>query len=154
MLLRLLNEVVRNHLPTVDVGVGLDFVSAAHTIATIHIQEFHDIDGDAKSGRRTLPIILSSKGVVYLRQITATIFLTASPLLFAWGLARCPAGGLLSVHLIGILYMAASLVTAIRVVLGSPETKMMDENTYKCYYAVVSFSLGTYLVQMDGETCN
>ncbi|KAJ5203203.1 hypothetical protein N7449_005282 [Penicillium cf. viridicatum] len=152
-LLRLMNEIVYSHFPIVNTRFDLDVVNAALAMVTVHVQEFHDVEGDRKSGRRTLPLLLSEKGVVVLRQVTATIFIISSGIILIWGFNICPAGGLLDVHFLGLLFAAASLLTAVRVTLGTPETKAWDENTYKFCYVSIFLFLDAYLVQLNRAVC-
>lgn len=153
ILLRLMNEIVSSHFPNVNTRLDLDLANAALAMGTVHVQEFHDVDGDRKSGRQTLPLLLSEKGVVVLRQVTAAIFIVSSGVFLSWGFNICPGGGLFDVHFLGLLMAAASLLTAVRVTLGSPETKVWDENTYKFCYVSIFLFLDAYLVQLNRAVC-
>lgn len=153
ILLRLMNEIVTSHFPNVDTRFDFDLASAALTMITAHVQDFHDMDGDWKSGRRTLPLLLSERWVVILRQVTAAILIISSGVFLTWGFNICPGGGLLDVHFLGLLMVAASLITAVRVTLGSPETKVWDENTYKFCYVPINLFLVAYLVQLNRAVC-
>jgi 4-hydroxybenzoate polyprenyltransferase len=151
ILLRLLNEVVRNNTPDVDMRLDLDIWNAAFIMATVHVQEFHDVDGDRRTGRKTLPLLLATKGVIRLRQATAMALIAGSCMFLAWGWLNCGPGKVLNLHLFGILQVIAGLGTAIRLI--SPKSKTMDEITYKYCYASVFLFLEVYLVQLNTVVC-
>ncbi|KAB8203960.1 UbiA prenyltransferase family [Aspergillus parasiticus] len=68
---RLVNICVYQGVPELSVGVGLDIIVLCWVMSTIHLQEFHDIQGDRISGRRTLPLVLGPVGRTRLRIATA-----------------------------------------------------------------------------------
>ncbi|KAG2019163.1 hypothetical protein GB937_005456 [Aspergillus fischeri] len=115
---QLLNEVVRNIAPEVDMRLDLDIWNAAFVMATVHVQEFHNVDGDRRTGRKTLPLLLATRGVIRLRQATAMALIAGSCMFPTWGWLNCGPGKSLNLHLFGVLQVIAGLGTAIRLVFA------------------------------------
>jgi 4-hydroxybenzoate polyprenyltransferase len=150
MLLRLLNEVVRNIAPEVGMRLDLEIWDAAFNMATVHVQEFHDVDGDRRTGRKTLPLLLTTKGVIRLRQATATVLITGSCMFLAWGWSNRGPGKFLNLHLSGHCRLQPD---SARLFVISPKSKRMDEITYKYCYISIFLFLQVYLVQLNTVVC-
>jgi 1,4-dihydroxy-2-naphthoate octaprenyltransferase len=132
--------------------LDLKIWDAAFVMATtVHVQEFHDVDGDRRTRRKTLPLLLTTKGVIRLRQATAMVLITGSCMFLAWGWSNCGPGKFLNLHLFGTLQVIAGLGTAIRLI--SPKSKRMDEITYKYCYISIFLFLQVYLVQLNTVVC-
>ncbi|KAL7783261.1 UbiA prenyltransferase family domain-containing protein [Trichoderma ceciliae] len=67
ILARLLNQVLARNMPNWKIGFLIDFIIFGWIMGTIHIQEFYDLEGDRKSDRKTLPMLLSDEGLKILR---------------------------------------------------------------------------------------
>jgi len=50
----------------------------------IPMQEFHDVEGDRASGKRTLPLVLGEAQVWLMRYATCWLFLTTHTLFLLW----------------------------------------------------------------------
>jgi hypothetical protein len=74
-------------------------------MATIHLQDFRDIEGDYKTHAITIPIILSSEGRMKLRKATAFALLTGVVLSGLW---ICIRGQHASAMLTGLVFYLSS----------------------------------------------
>lgn len=70
MMLRLLNSILQG-IPNWEMSVLPDILICGWMMATIHLQDFRDIEGDRITHAITLPIFLSDKGKMRLRAMTA-----------------------------------------------------------------------------------
>ena len=129
---RLLNEVLGTGSTASlwDVSFKTDLVTSSWLFLTIHMQEFHDIDGDRQTNRKTLPIVLSSRGVVILRWITSVFTITfATRLLYASFQVK-------DRHIllapIALIQEVASCFLAYRIVAS--DSPGYDMRTYHVYY--------------------
>lgn len=146
-LVRMLNAIVVEYIPSSNMSWKLDSAICIWSGLTIHIQEFHDVDGDRKSGRRTIPIVLTPKQIMWVRQVTAVFLIGSAATFLMWGLSVATEGqSLLGLKFFGILqYMTAS-VTAYRFAKATPETSRPEhEFTYKGWYLPTGLILQTYL---------
>jgi 4-hydroxybenzoate polyprenyltransferase len=113
-----------------DINFQIDLIIFAWLMATIHLQEFHDLEGDRKSDRKTLPMLLSSRSLKALRAGTSLFIITFSSVLsFAGysGMARDR-----PIVPVCILQQVSSCALAYRIwASNSPE---MDKVTYYDYY--------------------
>lgn len=127
---RFINSVVSRNRPNWSISFGLDLTIFFWFMATIHIQEFQDLEGDRKAARRTLPMMLSDRGLVVLRVGTSSFVLT-------FGTALCYAGWLLIdkdvfIAPMCILQQLLSCNLAYRIVASNgPE---YDKKTYHVHY--------------------
>ncbi|KAK8123774.1 hypothetical protein PG999_003692 [Apiospora kogelbergensis] len=129
---RLLNQMLASVGPGWDMDMLIDLSISAWFMGTIHVQEFHDVEGDRKSGRKTLAVLLSPRGLRVLRTGTA-LSITA----FGAGLAFLGFQKMDQHVFIGpvsVLQLVSSAVLAYRVwASNSPE---MDRVTYQVYYYI------------------
>jgi 4-hydroxybenzoate polyprenyltransferase len=77
-LLRILNSLVTQHIHDSEMAAHLDGAFCMWLFVTIHMQDFHDVEGDRAAGRKTLPIVLSVLQLVQLRRFTAVLTVTAA----------------------------------------------------------------------------
>ncbi|KAL7928212.1 UbiA prenyltransferase family domain-containing protein [Trichoderma chlorosporum] len=130
ILARLLNQVLSKETPNWKISFFIDFIIFGWLMATVHIQEFYDIEGDRKSGRTTLPMLLSEKGLKLLR-VGASLFIIT----FGLGISFFARKEMTRNHLgapIHIMQQISSCVLAYRI-SASNSTKM-DKTTYQVYY--------------------
>ncbi|PYI04659.1 hypothetical protein BO78DRAFT_449314 [Aspergillus sclerotiicarbonarius CBS 121057] len=144
---RLLNTVICETYPQLSAQPKLDVILSLWVLGTIHIQEFHDIDGDRKMQRRTLPVVLSSTSSMnMLRRITATLIVASGLCLVLGGCRMCLTPfnftglGLL---LTGGFHLLGALAVGVRCVYATSVD--MDERTYKVYYILTAYWLVYFL---------
>ncbi|EHK44514.1 hypothetical protein TRIATDRAFT_36686 [Trichoderma atroviride IMI 206040] len=141
ILTRLLNQVLESHGLGWDIGVFIDLIVTIWFFGSMQIQEFYDIDGDRKSGRTTLPMLLSDRGLTMLRAGTSTFIVASSS-----GLSLIPfytkTYGVLAVSLCA-LQQILSCVLAYRILLSN--SVRMDRATYHVYYYPTALSLLLFL---------
>ncbi|KAL6693710.1 UbiA prenyltransferase family domain-containing protein [Trichoderma pleuroticola] len=68
---RLLNSVLARDVEAWNITFTIDCIIFVWFMGTLHIQEFHDLEGDRKSERQTLPMLLSDRGIKVLRACTS-----------------------------------------------------------------------------------
>ncbi|PTB69401.1 hypothetical protein BBK36DRAFT_1186964 [Trichoderma citrinoviride] len=84
ILSRLLNQVLVARGPSnQNSSLCIGFAVFIWLMATMHIQEFYDVEGDRKSDRKTLPMLLSDKGLKTLRAGTS-MFIIAFGSGYCW----------------------------------------------------------------------
>lgn len=83
IILRLLNSVVLD-IEQWAMNAVPDMIVCAWTMATIHLQDFRDIEGDYTTHAVTIPIILSPEGQMKLRKMTAYVLLSADAISILW----------------------------------------------------------------------
>ncbi|KAK8058400.1 UbiA prenyltransferase family-domain-containing protein [Apiospora phragmitis] len=129
---RLLNQVLAKTAPGWDISFVIDFSIFCWFMGSIHVQEFHDLEGDRKSDRKTLPMLLSLRGQKVLRVVTSIYILA-----FGGGLAFVGYQKMDQDYLtapMSVLQLISSAVLAYRIVAStSPE---MDKATYHKYYYI------------------
>ncbi|KAJ5998598.1 hypothetical protein N7451_006408 [Penicillium sp. IBT 35674x] len=135
--LRLIDAVLAHHVPTIQNGSSLSYVIFSWLFMTIHIQEFHDIEGDKNAGRQTLPLLLSSRGQVWLRVGTAVMMIMAALASVTLTGHRC--SSMHSVCFLGLCLLVSTLALSVRLV--KLRHKEADKITYKYFYF-----LSTYLM--------
>lgn len=127
---RLLNQVLAKKAQGWNISILIDLSMFAWFMATVHIQEFHDLEGDRKSDRKTLPMLLSSRGLKALRAGTSFFIVVFSSGLSFAGYRKMAGDTLIAP--VCILQQVSSCILAYRIwVSNSPE---MDKITYLTYY--------------------
>lgn len=120
-----------------------DAMFALWLFGTIHVQGFHDIEGDRASGRRTLPIVLSPAGLVRLRQLTFLI-LTGMALSFVWlGIKLCGDAYTRWVGLLALVQFLGGLATAVYFMQAT--TTARGQNTYEIFHIPTALFIIPYL---------
>ncbi|KAJ5617017.1 hypothetical protein N7537_002131 [Penicillium hordei] len=84
--LKLLDAVISHAVPTIQMVPHLDVLLFLWFALTIHIQEFHDVEGDRQQKRQTLPLILPPKAVDLLRAGTGLLIITEACESSTWSL--------------------------------------------------------------------
>ncbi|PYH29648.1 UbiA family prenyltransferase [Aspergillus neoniger CBS 115656] len=144
---RLLNSVVCKTYPQLSAQPKVDVILSLWVLGTIHIQEFHDIDGDRKIKRRTLPVLCSSaSSMKMLRGITAGLIAASGLVVVLWGWIQCLGpSDLRSFGLVitGIFHLLGALAVGVRCVFAT--SVGMDERTYKVYYILTAYWLVYFL---------
>ncbi|CAK38185.1 UbiA family prenyltransferase [Aspergillus niger CBS 101883] len=144
---RLLNCVVCETYPQLSAQPIVDVILSLWVLGTIHIQEFHDVDGDRKMRRKTLPVIFSdASSMKMLRGITAGLIAVNGLLVILWGWIKCLTSfDLMSAGLVltGMFHVLGALAVGVRCVYG--KSADMDERTYKVYYILTAYWLVYFL---------
>lgn len=142
---RLLNEMLTKHTKGWDVSLYTELCIFFWFLATVHIQEFHDVEGDRKSGRKTLPVLLSPGQLHVLRACTSTFFVIFSLILYACAYQRRTTQPL--VLLLGLLQQVLSCVVAYRVLFST--SRSMDKRTYIFYYYAHALTIQMLLILLE-----
>lgn len=128
------------HTPYPGTRLVLDVIFAIWIQATIHIQDFHDVEGDRKAGRKTLPVVLEESTLVLVRHVTAQFLVLFAILAATFGYRN-------SESRIVLLFAALQLAGAIATGLRFSRTESLDESerTYKLFYVPAGLTLVMYL---------
>ncbi|KAF3904803.1 hypothetical protein ABW20_dc0104024 [Dactylellina cionopaga] len=138
------NIILSGIVPEWKHSLVFDLPMAAWLILSIHIQDFSEVQGDRAANRKTLPIILSQKGMIYLRIWTASFFILSSLGALMWGYVEFQSSHRFNTVMVtGIFQLIMALPVAIRTLTG--EGKQIDKRTYNLYYFLALFSLIIHL---------
>lgn len=131
-------------IPKWKMPVAYDYINAGWATLSIHLQDFKDVQGDRAINRKTLPIILSPKGIKRLRAATATVFIASSICTLMWGWISCDSPHMFQLPMTtGIINIVVAFVVAVRVYLS--DSQEMDAMTYYVYYFL---ALWSHMVQV------
>ena len=142
-LLRVLNSLVVLHVPHSEMSAHLDGAFCLWLFATIHMQDFHDVEGDRAAGRKTLPIVLSALQLGHLRRFTAALTVVAAMLFVGLGVQRCEGSYDLSIGVLASLQFVGGCATAARFLMD--ETANQGEMTYKRFHVPTALAIIVYL---------
>ncbi|PYH81198.1 hypothetical protein BO82DRAFT_375096 [Aspergillus uvarum CBS 121591] len=125
------------NLPSMEES-SLRWLLFSWLVTTIHVQEFHDMDGDRKAGRQTLPLVLDQRGQFWLRGATATLIACTA---ISNGLRVDYATVSLepALLLLGLCHLLSMLTVAVRLV--KLPFKEADKVTYKYYYTLATYTM-------------
>jgi 4-hydroxybenzoate polyprenyltransferase len=143
LLLRILNSLVTQHIPNSQIAASLDSAFCLWLFATIHMQDFHDVEGDRAAGRRTLPIVLSALQIGHLRRFTAALTVVAAMLFVGLGVQRCEGSFDLSIGILASLQFVGGCATAGRFLVD--ERAKQGETTYKRFHVPTALVIVVYL---------
>jgi 4-hydroxybenzoate polyprenyltransferase len=141
--LRLLNALVVSHVPLAEISFALDSAFAFWLFMTIHVQDFHDFEGDRARGRRTLPIVLSPLGIQRLRLLTAFVAVGAGILFAVLGVRLCRDDYAASVCFLASFQLLGGSAMGVRFLLATSAAQ--SESTYKLFYVPTSLAIISYL---------
>lgn len=119
-----------------------DIASALYCMATIHIQDFHDVEGDRATGRKTLAVILRPTAQEWLRTVTALFFVGCGGVFFVRSIGR-------SMDLLCTATLHFVAVCAVAFRTTHLKTRVNDECKYRYYYYISSFLLIAHIYQLD-----
>lgn len=128
-------------------NIWLDAAFALWLFATIHVQDFHDVEGDRQSGRRTLPIILSPSQITVLRRATALILVSAAAAFVLLGIQLCQARYDIWIAIFASLQFLGGTATALH--FAQTSTKQEGENTFKLFHIPTALLIIVYLSLMN-----
>ena len=137
---RLVDSLVVLHTTYAGSRVFLDLIYAMWILSTIHIQDFHDVEGDRKVGRKTLPLVLEASTLLLVRHVTAQFLVLFAILAAIFGYQNSDSE---TVLLFAALQLAGAVVTSLR--LSRAESLEDSERTYKLFYVPTGLVLVMYL---------
>ena len=137
---RLVDSLVVLHTIYSGGRIVLDLIYATWVLATIHIQDFHDVEGDRKIGRKTLPVVLEGSTLETVRRGTAQFLVLFSTLAGIFGYQNSENW---TVVLFAALQLAGAIATSLR--LLRTESLEESERTYKLFYVPAGLVLVTYI---------
>jgi 4-hydroxybenzoate polyprenyltransferase len=143
---RIENAVVSAAIPEWHTNISPDLAIGLWFTLTIHLQEFHDIEGDRATGRRTLPVILTPKGCERLRLATASIMIGWSSLLSWWTWTNYQSSHSSTILWTAALQQCLACITAVQTMTS--KSKEVDGAIYFGNYTITSFALVIHQVQM------
>ncbi|KAK7937661.1 UbiA prenyltransferase family-domain-containing protein [Apiospora aurea] len=139
---RILNQALLEaaDVPGWDLGVLIDLAVSAWFMGTVHVQEFHDLEGDRKSDRKTLPMLLSPRGLRRLRAGTAVYIVAFGSALAFFGYQKITMGqegdSPVLITLLSALQLISSVALAYRI-WASTSAEMDKATFYNLYYVPV-----------------
>lgn len=133
--LRLIDSVLAHHVPTFENDSSLGYVIFSWLFVTIHIQEFHDIEGDRIAGRQTLPLLISTRGQIWLRVGTAMVMIMAAVVKVSLAGHHC--SSVYPVCYLGLCLLFSTSVLFLRLVML--RHKEADKITYKYFYFLATY---------------
>lgn len=147
LLLRILNALMVRHASHSEMSIGLDILHCIWLLFTIHVQDFHDIEGDRKTGRRTLPTILHPLTMSRVRIFTTAVLVSTSTAVATsqyWAYSHEMA---LCTTVFAVLQLLGGCATGIRVL--RTETADQAEKTYKHFYMMTALLLESYFSMVN-----
>jgi 4-hydroxybenzoate polyprenyltransferase len=139
IMFRLSDAIISKEVPSLQTKPYLDFLFALWIMVTIHLQEFHDMNGDKLSGRRTLPLALSASSGVWLRRATATILIISAGIITGLAMTDFRDGCYNKLVFLCSCYAVGATSVGMRTLLS--DSREMDEKTYKVYYFCAAYAL-------------
>jgi len=118
---------------------GLLFPACLSTWITlvVHLQDFHDMERDAKVGRRTLPLIFKDGQNTLLRKTTCVVFFTIHTAWLGWGMMLATDSDYsCAIYVIGALQLIAGISLGIRVL----RAKSASQDKANYYFGLVALS--------------
>jgi 4-hydroxybenzoate polyprenyltransferase len=134
IVLRLLNALILD-IDQWGVGPEPDLIASVWTLATIHLQDFRDMEGDRKTHAVTMPLVLSPEGRTKLRHATACVLITGNCLsmLWIWMRAQCA-----SAFVTGLFFNISSCICAFYTVMSA--SRYQDRVMYR-WWVVAGFCM-------------
>jgi 4-hydroxybenzoate polyprenyltransferase len=146
-LLRMLDALMVLHAPEAGMNLRLDVLYVLWAFATIHIQDFHDIEGDRETGRMTLPIILKPPTLCLVRRLTGALLIVSAATLALIGYHICDKW---ITHAFGTLQFMGACATSLR--LLRLESQEESKTTYHLFYMPTGILLGMYTSLLNFAT--
>jgi 4-hydroxybenzoate polyprenyltransferase len=137
---RVVDSLLILHTPYSGPKVILDVIYAVWILATIHVQDFHDVEGDRKVGRKTLPIALRESTLILVRYGTAQFLILFAVLAAIVGYRNSESRIVL---VFATLQLGGAIATGFR--LSRSESLEEAERTYKMFYVPAGLILIMYL---------
>lgn len=141
---RLVNACVYQEIPEWNVHISPDTIVATWTMLHIHLQEFHDIEGDRANGRKTIPLTFGPGSHLMLRNATALCLCSWGFGVLIWSWASD------ELYHRPVRFCVASLHAISAFLLSFRTTRLRtrgdDERTYRIYYYIATFTVGIYFI--------
>ncbi|KAJ0418848.1 UbiA prenyltransferase family-domain-containing protein [Aspergillus carlsbadensis] len=129
--------------PEANLSIWLDVASALWFGTTCHIQEFRDVKGDRVSNKRTLPVVLSPRGMRVVRVLTG-VYVVSLSVLACWLVTQRVSSSDELVLWTAYLHLFACINLAFRLVWS--EKLAHSTYQYAYYLAFWTFEVGLVLV--------
>jgi 4-hydroxybenzoate polyprenyltransferase len=152
-MLRIENAIISRSVPELNMAINPDFFLTLWLLFTIHLQEFHDVEGDRLMKRQTLPIILSARGIRNLRMATAAFLIGCSTVMLLWTMSCQGVRPDRFICWISLLQHSAAWNVASRTMYST--SAHMDEMTYRKHYYFSFFTIMANTMQLyfTGGNC-
>ncbi|KAE8356595.1 UbiA prenyltransferase family-domain-containing protein [Aspergillus coremiiformis] len=149
---RLVDVIIHSEIPSFPrLSTKALLALSVWVMATVHMQEFHDAEGDRRMKRRTLPVVVGPQGGWFLRAGTAFLVIGSGVLLLIITFAyvrnisfadeNWTVGGLV---ITSILHSVFACIAGFRCV--QHRDVAFDRKTYKLFYILAAYSLICHLV--------
>ena len=142
-LLWVLNGVITPHAASLKMRVSFNAMFALSLFTTMHVQDFHDVQGDRASGRRTLPLILLPGQLIRLRQVTAATMIGAATLFVVLGIRFFGRRYDVWIGILATLQLVGGVATGLY--FSRTTTAREGEITYKWLHIPTAFLIIAYL---------
>jgi 4-hydroxybenzoate polyprenyltransferase len=148
---RLVDTVAHSEIPSFPVlSTKVLFALSAWVMTTVHMQEFHDTEGDRRMKRRTLPVVVGPQGERILRVGTALLVVGCGVVL-SIATSSCTksvtganqswvASGLVTTSTMHIVF---ACIVGFRCVWQGGVA--FDRKTYKRFYMLAAYTMVCYL---------
>ncbi|RLL95637.1 hypothetical protein CFD26_104857 [Aspergillus turcosus] len=143
---RIHNEMASALTPKWDIPTWPDLVFGAWIFCSIHLQEFHDVDGDRVAKRRTLALELTAKGRKRLRLATSVFLVVSSSVISLWTWSLCRLARGYVPMFTGGVHLCLACLMAVQILRS--ESKEMDRALYFGSYHSAGFTLVIHLAQL------
>jgi 4-hydroxybenzoate polyprenyltransferase len=137
---RLVDSLLVLHTAYPGTSIILEAIYSIWILSTIHVQDFHDVEGDRNIGRQTLPVALDESDLVMVRYTTALILVLFAISATIFGYRNSE---MWTVIPFAVLQLAGAIATGLRLL----RTESLDEaeRTYKLFYVPTGLALVMYL---------
>jgi 4-hydroxybenzoate polyprenyltransferase len=137
---RLVDSLLGLHTSFPGASVILEATYAMWILTTIHVQDFHDVEGDRNIVRRTLPVTLEGPLLALLRVVTAQILVLFAIFASIYGHRNSDSWATTP---FAVPQLAGASATGLR--LLRTESLEEAEKTYKMFYVPTGLALVVYL---------
>ncbi|KAL4915385.1 UbiA prenyltransferase family-domain-containing protein [Aspergillus aurantiobrunneus] len=135
ILMRLLNDAAQSCGDSFNMPRGVDMMMGIWSLSTCQVQDFHDRDGDIRTGRCTLATCFAPSAEPLIRRIVCVLFLS-------WGLlffGACFLTNSTVMHGLGLFSFFLHALTGLRFLEHKGQS--YDHNTYKIHYIASAYAV-------------
>lgn len=151
--LSLLDAFLTRFYPDYLADTSLGYLLFWWLVLTIHVQEFHDMEGDRATGRRTLPLLIGPRHHLTLRVATATGMIIMMVINILRARAECSHSFYnmpTEIFILAVIHLETMAVVAVRLIMM--RWKEADRLTYKYYYTLATYAMLLFSSVMEGVT--